>query len=133
MQTKGQTTPQVSHSLQKTCAEQAALDTLRQHSYSPGYQLFMIHDKKNILAIFMIIVQPHHNVCFMGKTGSTVCNKLFQRQRTLQAKSQRLNSSFKSNARVADLKSRAPEGAGGSSAREFTWAAGGSLRRSRHT
>lgn len=51
----------------------------------------------------------------------------------LQAKSQRLNSSFKSNARVADLKSRAPEGAGGSSAREFTWAAGGSLRRSRHT
>lgn len=131
MQTKGQTTPQVSHSLQKTCAEQAALDTLRQHSYSPGYQLFMI--KKHFGNFHDYSAATSQCVCFMGKTGGTVCNKLFQRQRTLQAKSQRLNSSFKSNARIADLKSRAPEGAGGSSAREFTWAAGGSLRRSRHT
>lgn len=45
----------------------------------------------------------------MGKPGGTVSNKLFQRARTLQAKLQRLNSSFKSNARVAVLKSRVPE------------------------
>lgn len=51
------------------CAEQAALDTHRQHSRWPNYQLFMIHDKKYLCNFHDSTAAAMQCVCFMGKPG----------------------------------------------------------------